>query len=107
MNGRNVFHLRQFHKILSVKTLTIILFTSEDGINFSAISKEPQITTQGAEEGEFIFDKEGNIWSTVRLEGSGSYLCFASKDSIDKWTKKFSKKKYDSALLFSKGDDIY
>ncbi len=83
------------------------LFTSEDGITFLPVSEQPQITTQGAEEGEFIFDKEGNIWSTVRLEGSGSYLCFASKDSLDKWTKKFSKKKYDSALLFSKGDDIY
>ncbi|MDB5226237.1 MAG: hypothetical protein JWN78_430 [Bacteroidota bacterium] len=83
------------------------LFTSEDAINFLPISEHPQITTQGAEEGEFIFDKEGNIWSTVRLEGSGSYLCFASKDSIDKWTKKFSKKKYDSALLFARGDDIY
>ena len=83
------------------------LFTSEDGINFNPISEKPQITTKGAEEGEFIFDKQGNIWSTVRLEGSGSYLCFASKDSIDKWSKKFSKLKYDSALLFAKGDDIY
>lgn len=83
------------------------LFTSEDGINFVPISEQPQITTKGAEEGEFIFDKAGNIWSTVRLEGSGSYLCFASKDSIDKWSKKFSKLKYDSALLFEKDDDIY
>ena len=83
------------------------LFTSEDGINFSPISKEPQITEQGAEEGEFIFDKQGNIWSTVRLEGSGSLLCFASKDSLDKWKTKFSKLKYDSALMFAKDDDIY
>jgi hypothetical protein len=83
------------------------LFTSEDGINFQPISKEPQITEQGAEEGEFIFDKQGNLWSTVRLEGSGSLLCFASKDSLDKWKTKFSKLKYDSALLFAQGDDIY
>ena len=83
------------------------LFTSEDGINFTPISKEPQITEQGAEEGEFIFDNQGNIWSTVRLEGSGSLLCFASKDSLDKWKTKFSKLKYDSALMFAQGDDIY
>ncbi len=83
------------------------LFTSEDGINFEQISEQPQVATKGAEEGEFIFDKQGNIWSTVRLEGSGSYLCFASKDSIDKWSKKFSKLKYDSALMFEKDDDIY
>lgn len=83
------------------------LFTSEDGINFKPISEQPQVTTKGAEEGEFIFDKQGNLWSTVRLEGSGSYLCFASKDSIDKWSTKFSKLKYDSALMFEKDDDIY
>lgn len=83
------------------------LFTSEDGTNFTAISEQPQITTKGAEEGEFIFDNQGNIWSTIRLEGSGSYLCFASKDSIDKWSKKFSKLKYDSALMFEHEDEIY
>lgn len=83
------------------------LFTSEDGIHFTPVSGQPQISTKGAEEGEFIFDKQGNIWSTIRLEGSGSYLCFASKDSIDKWHSKFSKLKYDSALLFENGDDIY
>jgi hypothetical protein len=83
------------------------LFTSEDGINFRPVSEQPQITTMGAEEGEFIFDKQGNLWSTVRLEGSGSYLCFASKDSLDKWSKKFSKLKYDSALMLDQGDDIY
>ncbi len=83
------------------------LFTSEDGLNFMPLSEQPQVTTLGAEEGEFIFDKEGNIWSTVRLEGSGSYLCFASKDSLGKWTKKFSKLKYDSALLLDQDDDIF
>ena len=83
------------------------LFTSEDGLEFKPISQEAQITTKGAEEGEFIFDKEGNIWSTVRLEGSGSYLCFASKDSIDKWTSTFSKLKYDSALLFEHKNNLY
>lgn len=83
------------------------LFSSADGVNFQQISEQPQVTTKGSEEGEFIFDKQGNIWSTVRLEGSGSYLCFASKDSIDKWSQKFSKLKYDSALLFAEGDDIY
>lgn len=58
------------------------LFTSEDGVYFSPISEQPQVTTKGAEEGEFIFDKKGELWATVRLEGSGSYLCHASQDSI-------------------------
>ncbi|MBK9327844.1 MAG: hypothetical protein IPM95_00735 [Sphingobacteriales bacterium] len=83
------------------------LFTSENGIYFTPISEQAQIATQGAEEGEFIFDHSGNLWATVRLEGSGSYLCYASKDSIDRWKVKFSKLKYDSALLFEYGDAIY
>lgn len=83
------------------------LFSSEDGIRFNPISKDPQVHTMGAEEGEFIFDKTGDLWATVRLEGSGSYLCHASKDSIGLWAKKFSKFKYDSALLFEQGDDLY
>lgn len=83
------------------------LFTSDNGIHFTQISEQPQVSTKGAEEGEFIFDKTGNLWATVRLEGSGSYLCFASKDSIDKWHTTFSKLKYDSALMFEKGEDIY
>jgi hypothetical protein len=83
------------------------LFTSLDGIHFLPISETPQIITKGAEEGEFIFDKEGNLWAVVRLEGSGSLLCFASKDAPDKWTTKFSKLKYDSSLLFEYNDVIY
>ncbi len=83
------------------------LFSSEDGVHFNPVSEQPQISTKGAEEGEFIFDRSGNIWATVRLEGSGSYLCFASKDSIDKWKTRFSRLKYDSALLFEYGDDIF
>jgi hypothetical protein len=83
------------------------LFSSEDGFNFKPISIEPQVNERGAEEGEFIFDKEGNLWATVRLEGSGSLLCFAHKDSLDIWETKFSKYKYDSALLFEYKDDIY
>jgi hypothetical protein len=83
------------------------LFTSEDGISFKPLSERPQVTTRGAEEAEFIFDKDGNLWSLVRLEGSGSYLCFASKDSLDKWSYKFSKKKYDSSLFLEQDDNIY
>lgn len=83
------------------------LFTSENGVDFTPISKEPQITTHGAEEGEFVFDPAGNLWATVRIEGSGSYLCYAPKDSLGRWTHKFSKHKYDSALLLAHGNEIY
>ncbi|MCH2021866.1 MAG: hypothetical protein MK207_05245 [Saprospiraceae bacterium] len=83
------------------------LFTSHDGLSFTPISKEAQITTKGAEEGEFVFDNEGNLWATIRLEGSGSYIVFASKDSLHIWQHWFSKHKYDSALMFEHNDEIY
>lgn len=88
-------------------TANLRLFTSTDGIRFDPVSEAPQIDTHGAEEGEFIFDREGNLWATVRIEGSGSYLCYAPKDSLGHWRKKFSKTKYDSALLLEHGGEIY
>ncbi|HEY0261390.1 MAG TPA: hypothetical protein VGB95_00055, partial [Chitinophagales bacterium] len=83
------------------------LFTSVNGRAFLPISVEPQINIHTAEEGEFIFDKEHNLYATIRLEGSGSLICKASKDSLSKWTYKRYKHKYDSALLFDHDDDIY
>lgn len=83
------------------------LFTSTDGIQFTPISKTAQITTKGAEEGEFEFDKEGNLWGTIRLEGSGSYVVYANKDSLHVWQRWFSKHKYDSALMFEHDDEMY
>lgn len=83
------------------------LFESTDGLHFTPISEQPQISTKGAEEGEFVFDREGNLWATVRLEGSGAYLCYADKDSLGIWRKKFFRTKYDSALLLEHNNEIY
>lgn len=83
------------------------LFWSVDALNWQPISAEPQIDVLSAEEGEFIFDKQGNLFSTVRLEGTGSFVCQADKNSLDKWQRVRSKTKYDSALLFAYQDDVY
>ena len=84
------------------------LFTSENGMDFKPISKEPQILhPKGIGEGEFIFDQEGNIWGVARSEFDGSYTFFASKDSIDKWDYKYSEFKYDSSLIFEDNGTIF
>jgi hypothetical protein len=83
------------------------LFTSTNGYDFKPLSEAPQVTTQGAEEGEFEFDQQGNLWATIRLEGSGSYVAFAHKDSLHIWKTVFSKKKYDSALMFNHQNEMY
>jgi len=83
------------------------LFQSTDALNWFPISEKPQVDIFSAEEGEFIFDKAGNLFATVRLEGSGALVCSADKTSLYNWKQKRTKTKYDSALLFSHDDDIY
>jgi hypothetical protein len=83
------------------------LFTSEDGFHWTPLSTEPQCTYKGAEEGEFEFDKVGNLWATIRLEGEGALIAYADKDSLEKWHFTHTGNKYDSALLFAQGDEIY
>lgn len=84
------------------------LFVSKDGKAFKPLSKEPQLLhPKGIGEGEFIFDKEGNIWGVARSEFDGSYTFFASKDSLHQWNEKYSEWKYDSSLIFMDDDDIF
>jgi len=83
------------------------LFYSTNALEWKPISKEPQVDILSAEEGEFIFDKQGNLFSTVRLEGTGSLICSADKTSINNWKKVRYKTKYDSAVLFDHNDEIY
>ncbi len=83
------------------------LYESDDGFNFKPISEYPQVGGKGGEEGEFIFDEEGNLWATVRLEGGGAYIAYADNTDISKWQLTHTKHKYDSALLFLHKNDVY
>ncbi|MBK9448970.1 MAG: hypothetical protein IPN95_06070 [Bacteroidetes bacterium] len=83
------------------------LLKSENGYDWKPISTQPQTGDKGGEEAEFIFDREGNLWGTIRLEGAGAQVVFADKDSLDKWQTFPTRDKYDSALLFSYKDNIY
>jgi hypothetical protein len=83
------------------------LFYSTDATHWNRFSKLPQVDIQAAEEGEFIFDKAGDLYATVRLEGTGALICQAGRCCIDNWKKVRTKYKYDSALMFDHSDDIY
>lgn len=83
------------------------LFYTKDPTSWKKLSVEPQVDVLAAEEGEFIFDKKGDMYATVRLEGNGSFICKADKSNIANWQKIRSKYKYDSALLFDHNDDLY
>jgi hypothetical protein len=83
------------------------LFSSTDAVHWKPLTEEPQVNILSAEEGEFIFDKAGNLFATVRLEGTGALICKADKTSIGQWKTLRTKTKYDSALLFDHKDDVY
>ncbi len=83
------------------------LMYSTDALHWNNISTEPQVDILNAEEGEFIFDKKGNLFSTVRLEGTGALVCRADKNNLATWQKKRTKTKYDSALLFDYKNEVY
>lgn len=83
------------------------LFYSTDALNWRPVSEGPQVDILSAEEGEFIFDKRGDLYATVRLEGTGALICSADASSIYNWKKVRIKSKFDSALLFERNDDIY
>ena len=83
------------------------LFTSTDGYHWKKISEEPQESGSSAEEGEFIFDDDGNLWGTIRREDLGGVIVYAHRDSLHKWKKRYIDWKYDSALLFKHENEIY
>jgi hypothetical protein len=83
------------------------LLTSTDGYDWKAISPHPQTGDKGGEEAEFIFDAQGNLWGTIRLEGAGAQVIYAHRDSLDHWHCYPTRDKYDSALLFRHGKQIF
>lgn len=83
------------------------LYVSTDGYAWQPISPEPQTGATGGEEGEFIFDADGHLWATVRLEGGGAMVAYAHRDSLERWHTYPTRDKYDSALLFRHGNDIF
>lgn len=83
------------------------LLTSDDGRNWAPISERPQIDRVGAEEGEFCFDRDGNLVSVVRLETSGSLVCTAPRDDLATWSYQYSPEKYDSSLMLEHAGQFY
>lgn len=83
------------------------LFQSTNGKKWVPISTQTQVNVKHAEEGEFIFDKKGDLWATIRLESVGGMLAHTKCNTLSEWTTKTIKDKYDSALLFEYLDQIY
>lgn len=83
------------------------LLESTDGYDYTLVDNKEVSTETSAEEGEFEFDKDGNLYATIRLEIKGGKVCRAAKNALSKWTCRFTPYKYDSALMFRRNDDFY
>jgi hypothetical protein len=83
------------------------LFASNDGWDWKPISECPQSSRPGAEEGEFNFDNQGDLWGTIRYEGGGGAIVHATADNLSTWHAFNTKFKYDSALLLNHQGRLY
>lgn len=98
-DGRNLYNAQHKGEVR--------LLLSRDGYDWRPISASPQTGDKGGEEAEFIFDAEGNLWATIRLEGAGAQVVYAHRDSLDRWHCFPTRDKYDSALLFRHGRQVF
>lgn len=83
------------------------LFQSTDGLHWQPLTEAPQCEIPHAEEGEFVFDEEGNLWATVRLESEGGVVISAKKDALGTWKQRRTPFKYDSAYMFTHKNEVY
>jgi hypothetical protein len=83
------------------------LFESTDGYRWKAISKKPQCDLEFAEEGEYVIDRDGILWGTIRFEGFGGALVHTAKNDWTNWNIIKTDYKYDSAILFEHENEIY
>lgn len=83
------------------------LLVSEDGKKWAPISEEPQVTEHSASECDFVFDAEGNLTATVRLEMRGGLIARAKAGDLAHWETSFTPTKIDSACLFQEDGEVY
>lgn len=96
----------------SGEPVKVYFLTTKDGMTWTVVNGKSFVTKGGASETDFVFDGEGNLFAIQRNEpgdesGWGSKLCRADKKSITDWECKPDRRKYDSPLLFTHGDEIY
>ena len=93
--------------------LEIHLLTSEDGENWqAAVPGSPVLQRGGGSETDFVFLDDGDLVAVTRNEqgdefGYGSKICRAPAGDLSNWDCKGDPRKYDSPLVFKRGDDVW
>ncbi len=83
------------------------LLESDDGFNYKLVDNKEVSSATSSEEGEFEFDEQGNLYSTIRLEMKGGEVCSAQAAALTQWDCRFTPYKYDSALMFRHKGEFY
>ena len=103
--GEHIYHL-------SGLPIEVALLVSDDGENWAPHDAAiPFVQSGGGSETDFDFDPHGDLYGIVRNEagdetGWGSKVCHAAAASLSKWDCKHDSKKYDSPLVFARGERI-
>ena len=93
-------------------TLQIYFLKTEDGYNFQPVNPDRPVVATGGSETAFEWDAKGNLYTTIRNEAGdgktwGSKVCKGESADITNWRCEITPFKYDSPLMFRRGDDLY
>lgn len=86
---------------------------TRDGRHFApVVPDQPVVLRGGGSETDFAFLDDGSLVAVSRNELGdedrwGSKICRAEAGHLGEWTCKADPKKYDSPLLFRRGDDVW
>jgi hypothetical protein len=94
------------------ETIAIYFLTTADGFHFEPVNPERPVVATGGSETAFEFDAQGNLYTAIRNESGdgktwGSKVCKASAADLTDWQCAVTPFKYDSPLMFRRGDEIY
>lgn len=97
---------------LSGLPIDVQLLVSDDGLAWQPLDPtRPNVLTGGGSETDFDFDTRGDLYAVNRNEagdetGYGSKICRAKASDLSTWTCAHDSKKYDSPLVFRRGERI-
>lgn len=95
---------------LSGLPIDVQLLVSDDGATWAPFdAQQPTVQSGGGSETDFDFDSKGDLYAVVRNEagdatGWGSKICTATRDALTDWRCAHDSKKYDSPLVFRRGE---
>lgn len=89
------------------------VLTTDDGFDWRPMDPDVPVVHQGgAGETDLEFAADGRLWAVLRNEAGergrfGSLVATASADDPWRWTCHDDPRKFDSPLMFSRGDDLW